>query len=115
MSTLIEWIRNGNKSSDTQCEAMIVVSVTDEFYVPNCSFDYLYKYKKSVNLCDYVFFTFYVKGLVRTFLRSENCHLPRFDLELAHPQHATHCLMRLKQPKVPKTNGRAIGIPRCWT
>ncbi len=61
------------------------------------------------------FFTFYVKVPARTFLRSENCHLPRFDLELAHPQHATHCLMRLRQPRVPITNGRAIRIPQCWT
>ncbi len=61
------------------------------------------------------FFTFYVKVLVRTFLRSENGHLPRFDLELAHPQHATHCLMRLRQPRVPITNGRAIRNPQCWT
>ena len=61
------------------------------------------------------FFTFYVKVSVRTFLRSENCHLPRFDLELAHPQHATHCLMRLKQPRVPITNSRAIRIPQCRT
>ena len=61
------------------------------------------------------FFTFYVKVPVRTFLRSENCHLPQFDHELAHPQHATHRLMRLKQPRVPITNGCAIGIPQCWT
>ena len=60
------------------------------------------------------FFTFYVKVPVRVFLRSENCHLPRFDLELAHEQHATHCLMRLKQPRVPITNGRAIRISQCW-
>ena len=60
------------------------------------------------------FLTFYAKVPVRTFLRSENCHLSRFDLELAHPQHATHCLIRLKQPRVPITNGRAIRIPRCW-
>ena len=59
-------------------------------------------------------FTFYVKVPVRAFLRSENCHLPRFDLELAHPQHATYCLMRLRQPRVPITNGRAIRIPQCW-
>ncbi len=31
MSTLIEWIWNGNKFSDTQCE-MTVVSVTDGFF-----------------------------------------------------------------------------------
>ncbi len=31
MSTLIEWIRNGNKFSDTQCETMTVVSATDGF------------------------------------------------------------------------------------
>jgi hypothetical protein len=61
------------------------------------------------------FFTFYVKVPVRKFLRSDNCHLPRFDLELAHPQHATHCLMRLRQPRVQITNGRAIRIPQCWT
>ena len=61
------------------------------------------------------FLTFYVKVPARTFLRSENCHLPRFDLELAHQQHATHCLMRLKQPRVPITNGRAIRIPQCLT
>ncbi len=61
------------------------------------------------------FFTFYVKVLVRTFFRSENCHLPRFDLELAHPQHATHCLMRLRQHRVPITIGREIRIPQCWT
>ena len=45
MSTLIEWIMNGNKFSDTQCETMIVVSVTDGFSVSNSSFDYLYKDK----------------------------------------------------------------------
>ena len=42
ISTLIEWIRSGNKLSDTQCETMIVVSVSDEFSVSNSSFDYLY-------------------------------------------------------------------------
>ncbi len=62
-----------------------------------------------------LFFPYYVKVPVRKFLRSENCHLPRFDLELAHPRHAPHCLMRLKQPRVPITNGRAIRIPQCWT
>jgi hypothetical protein len=87
---------------------MIVVSVTDDIFVSNSSFDYLYRDKKLVNLCAYVFLTFYVKVPVRTFLRSENCHLPRFDLELAHPQHATLYLMRLKQPRVPITSGRAI-------
>ena len=107
MSTLIEWIRNGNKFSDTLCETMTVVSVTDGFSVSNSSFDYLKK------LCAYAFFTFHVKVPVRTFLRSENCHLPRFDLELAHPLHATHCLMRLRQPRELKTNGRAIRIPQC--
>ena len=76
-------------------ETMTNVSVTDIFSVPNSSFDYLYRDMKLVNLCAYVFFTFYVKVPVRTFLRSENCHLPRFDLKLPHPQHATHCLMRL--------------------
>ena len=115
MSTLIEWIRNENKFSDAQCETMIVVSVTDGFSVSNSSFDYLYRDKRLASLCAYAFFTFYVKVPVRVFLRSENCHLPRFDLELAHPQHATHCLMRLKQPRVPITNGRAIRIPQCWT
>ena len=59
-------------------------------------------------------FTFYVKVSVLTFLRSELFQLPRFDFELAHPQHSTHCLMRLKQPRVPITNGRAIRISRCW-
>ncbi len=58
---------------------------------------------------------FYAKVPIRTFLRIENCYLPRFDLELAHPQHATHCLMRLRQPRVPISNGRAIRIPQCWT
>ena len=37
MSTLIEWIRNGNKFRDTQCETMTVVSVTDGFFVSNSS------------------------------------------------------------------------------
>jgi hypothetical protein len=39
MSTLIEWIRNGNKFSDPQSETMIVVSVTDVFSVSNSLFD----------------------------------------------------------------------------
>ena len=43
MSTLIEWIMNGNKFSDTHCETMIVVSVTDGFYDSNSSFDYVYR------------------------------------------------------------------------
>ena len=85
MSTLIEWIRNENKFSDTQCETMTVVSATGGFSVSNSSFDFLYRDKKLKNLCAYAFFTFYVKVPVRTFLRSENCHLPRIDLELAHP------------------------------
>jgi hypothetical protein len=46
MSTLIEWIRNGNKFSDAQCETMTVASVPDGFSVYNSSFDYLYKDKK---------------------------------------------------------------------
>jgi hypothetical protein len=61
-----------------------------------------------------IIFTFNVKFPVRTFLRSVNCHLPRFVFELAHPQHATHCLMRLKQSRVPITNGCAIQIPQSW-
>ncbi len=36
MKAFIEWIRNGNKFSDTQCETMTVVSVTDGFSVSNC-------------------------------------------------------------------------------
>ncbi len=51
---LIEWIRNGNKFSDTQCETMTVVSVTDEFSVSNSSFDYLCRDKKLGKLCAYV-------------------------------------------------------------
>ncbi len=90
---------------------MTIVSVTDGFSFSNSSFDYLYRDKKLVKLCAYAFFTLYVKVPARTFLRSENCHLPRFDLELAHPRHSTHCLMRLKQSSVPITNGRAIRIP----
>ena len=46
MSTLIEWIRNGNEFSDTQCETMTVVSVTDGFSVSNSSFDFLFRDKK---------------------------------------------------------------------
>jgi len=115
MSNLIEWIRNGNTFGDIQCETMIVVCVTDGFSVSNSSFDYLYRDKKLVKLCAYVFNTRYVKVPVRTFLRSEHCHLPRFDLELAYPQHAIHCSIRLKQPRVPITNGRAIRIPQCRT
>ena len=71
MSTLIEWIRNGNKFSDTQCETMTIVSVTDGFFFSNSSFDYLYRDKKLKKICAYAFFTFYVKVPVRTFLRSE--------------------------------------------
>ena len=55
MSTLIEWIWNGNKFSDTQCETMTAVSVTDEFSVSNSSFDYLYRDKKLSKLCAYAF------------------------------------------------------------
>ena len=58
MSTLIEWIRNGNKFSDTQCETMIVVSVNDGFSVYNSLFDYLYRNKKLVKLCSYAFLRF---------------------------------------------------------
>ena len=115
MSTLIERIRNGNKLSITQSETMIGVSVTRGFFVSNSSFDYLYGDKKLANLCAYACLTFYIKVPVRTFLRRKNCHLTRFDFETAHPQHTTHCLMRLKQPRVPITNDRAIQIPRCWT
>ncbi len=63
------------------------------------------------------FFNVFYKLPVRTFLSSENCHLPRFDFEFAYPQHASHCLMRLNQPRVPITNGRdAIRIPQQnWT
>jgi hypothetical protein len=67
MSTLIVMIRNGNKFSTTQCETMIVVSVTGEFSVSNSSFDYLYRDKKLACLCAYVFLSFYVKVSVRTF------------------------------------------------
>ena len=56
MSTLIEWIRNGNKFSDIQCETMTVVSVTDGFSVSNSSFDFLYRDKKLKKLCAYAFF-----------------------------------------------------------
>ena len=58
--------------------------MTDGFSVSNSSFDYLYIDKKFKKICAYTFFKFYVKVPVRTFLRSENGHLPRFDLELAH-------------------------------
>jgi len=114
-SAFIEWIRNGNQFSTAQCEAMTVVSVTDGLFVSNSSLDYLYRDKKLASLCAYVFFTFHVKVSAHTFLRSENCHLPRFDLELPHPQYATHCFMRLKQPRVPIPNGCATRIPQCWT
>jgi hypothetical protein len=93
---------------------MTVVSVTDGFSVSNSSFDCLYREKKLVNVCAYAFFLFYVKVLVRTLLRSKSLHLPRFNIQLAYPQHATHCLMRLKQPRVPITNGRAIRLSTCW-
>jgi hypothetical protein len=58
MSSLIEWIRNGNKFSDTQCETMTVVSVTDGFSVSNSSFDYLYRDKKMKTLFAYDFLRF---------------------------------------------------------
>ncbi len=57
ISTLIEWIRNGNKFSETRCETMTVVSVTDGFSVSNSSFDNLYRDKKLASLCAYAFFT----------------------------------------------------------
>jgi hypothetical protein len=60
-SALIEWIRNGNKFSDTQYETMAVVSVTGGFFFSNSSFDYLYRDKKLGKLCAYAFFTLYVK------------------------------------------------------
>ena len=41
----------------------------------------MYRDKKLKKLCAYVFFTFYVKVPVRTFLKSENCHFPRFDID----------------------------------
>ena len=53
----------------------------------------------------------FAKVPIRTFLRSDNCRISR----LAHSQHATHCLVRLKQPRVPITNGSAIQIPQYWT
>ena len=56
MSTLIEWIRNVNIFSDTQCETMTVVSVIDGFSVSNSSFDYLYRDKKLKKLCAYALF-----------------------------------------------------------
>ena len=58
MSTLIELIRNVNKFSDTQCETMTIVSVTDGFSVSNSTFDYLYRDKKLVKLCAYAFLCF---------------------------------------------------------
>ena len=61
MSTLIEWIRNGNKFSDTQCETMTVVSATDGFSVSNSSFDYLYGDKKLAGICAYAFSRFMSK------------------------------------------------------
>ena len=93
---------------------MTVVSTVDGLSISNSSFDYLYRDKKLSNLCAYAFFTFYIKVPIRMFERSENCHLPRFCLQVEHPQSQTHCLMRLKQPKVPITNGRPIRIPQCW-
>ena len=62
MSTLFEWIRNGNKFSDAQCETMTVTSVTDGFSVSNSSFDYLYRDKKMKKICAYASFTFFVKS-----------------------------------------------------
>ena len=65
---------------------MTIVSAVGGFSVSiNSSFDYFYREKKLVHLCAYAFFRLYVKVPFRTFLRSKNCHLPRFDLELAHP------------------------------
>ena len=61
MSAFIEWIRNGNKFSDTQCELVTVASVTDGISVFNSSFDYLYRDRKLGKLCAYAFFTCYVK------------------------------------------------------
>ena len=55
LSTLIEWIRNGHKFSDTHCETMNVVSVTNRFSVSNSSFDYVYRDKKLGKLCAYAF------------------------------------------------------------
>ena len=55
MSTLIEWIMNGNKLNDTRCETMTIVSVADGIYVSNTSFDYLYRNKKLGKLCAYAF------------------------------------------------------------
>ena len=115
MSTLVEWIRNGSKFVDSQSEIMTVVSTTDGLSASNSSFDYLYRDVKLANLCSYAFFSFYVKVTVRSFERGDNCHLPRFQFQFPHPQRDTHCLMRLKQPRVPITNGRAIRIPQCWT
>jgi len=61
MSTLIEWIRNGNKFSDTHCETMIVASVTDGFFFSNSSFDYLHRDKKLKKICGYAFLHFTLK------------------------------------------------------
>ena len=62
MSTLIEWIGNGNKFSDTRCETMTVVSVTDGFSVSNSSFDYLYRDKKLRKLCAFAILRFTSKN-----------------------------------------------------
>ncbi len=70
MSTLIEWIRNGNKFSETQCETMTVVSVTDGFSVSNSSFDYLYRDKKLASLCAYAFSRFTSKFQFENFLEA---------------------------------------------
>ena len=78
MSTCIEWKNNEKKFNNTQRETiMYVVSVSDGFSVSNSSFDYLYRDKKLGKLCASVVFTFYVQVPARTFLRNENCHLPR--------------------------------------
>ena len=53
MRTLIEWLRSGNKLSDTQCETMTFVSVTDGFSVSNSSCYYLFIDEKLVKLCAY--------------------------------------------------------------
>ena len=63
MSTLIEWIRNGNKFSDTQRETMIVVSVTDGFSVSNSSFNYLSRDRKLKNYALMFFLHFTSKFL----------------------------------------------------
>ena len=113
----MEWLRNGNRFAEDQTVAMTVVGGTGGLKGVNHTLNYLLRDPDDPiikDLCATAFYGFYECVRKRVFKNPEYAQLPIHSFSSEHPQAETHCLVRLRHPKVPEANTRVIRVPIDW-